>query len=1227
MADLASLTTLATFDGTDGSNPEGPLFIDAQGDLFGTTQNGGAANDGTAFEIAKAGGGYASATTTLASFTGENGANPSGGLAADASGNLDGLTALGGASNDGTLFSLTANGQSGPTVLASFDGTNGLDPVGVPLIDSGGNIIGVTESGGANNEGSVFLVAPGAASPTTLVSFDGTDGSAPLGGLVADAAGDLFGTTSAGGANNDGTIFEIAKTAGGYASTPTILFSFQPPPPPSPMEGPPPPENPQGPLTIDANGDLFGTAANFGGSSGAAFELAKTAQGYASGITTIAGFDGQDGAHPNAALIEDAAGNLFGMTPSGGADSDGTVFEIQNAAQGYHLVDIYDLTAANADPTGGLAVDATGDLFGTSSSGSSNSGTVFELTNTGFESVALNGAIGGQTTTDHEAINPFATATINDLNPNQIETVTVTNAIPANGTFSHLGNGSYDASTGIYTDSGTPQAVTADLQGLVFTPTEGRLPPGESTSTDFTVTITDSDGATSTNNTTSVIATVSPAVYTQLAGFDGSYGILPEGLVADSAGNLFGTTAAGGADGNGTIFEIAKTDSGYAAPTLLVDFNGSDGIAPEGLVTDANGDLFGTTNRGGGPNDAGTIFEIAHTASGYASTPTTLASFDGADGRYAAGQLLMDSAGDLFGTTSEGGSGGGGTVFELANSGNGYAATPTTLANFDATNGAQPNPGLVMDANGDLFGTTYSGGANQYGTIFEIAHTASGYAPLTTLYDFTSNNAIGYRPSGPLLIDSSGKLYGTTDYGGAGNEGTIYALSLNGGSYASAPTLLTAFTGVNPGGAPEGLLEMDAAGNIFGTTESGNADAQGALFELAKTSTGYSTSAVTLYAFDHYSGLQPVTDSAGDLFGTSFGGGPNHNGAVFEISNAEFTASTTTPGATLTANDMPGQQLTGTPYNDTFYAGHSSVVMTSGGGADTFVFQYTPWSAGSITDFSTVTDKLDLSALLSAAGYSGTDPVGDGYLQFTSDGHGNTQVYLDSHSASDPYPSLITTLDNVAPSNITRADYGYGSSSGGGAITISGTVADQSAINQESIRPFADVTISDTNSGATETVTVTLSPGNDGTLSNFDGGTYDTSTSVYTVSGTLAQVNAALAGLVFTPDYHPAFAGQTITTGFTISDSDNAGATASDNTTSIDAIYPQPQLDTLANLTAATGGYPVDSLITDSAGNLYGTALKGGANGEGTVFEIANNSGSYAGSPTVLASFDGADGA
>jgi uncharacterized repeat protein (TIGR03803 family) len=226
----ATLKTLVSFNGTNGATPYGNLIADAHGDLFSTTQLGGANNDGTVFEITKTAGGYASTPTTLVSFKTVSpdfgGSFPQGGLIADANGDLFGTTSGGGVNLAGTVFEIVKTGSgyaSTPTTLVSFD--DGIVPRGSLIADANSDLFGTTSEGGANDLGTVFEIAKTAGgyarASTTLVSFVGTDGAGPLGSLIADANRDLFGTTSGGGANNDGTVFEITKTAGGYASTPT----------------------------------------------------------------------------------------------------------------------------------------------------------------------------------------------------------------------------------------------------------------------------------------------------------------------------------------------------------------------------------------------------------------------------------------------------------------------------------------------------------------------------------------------------------------------------------------------------------------------------------------------------------------------------------------------------------------------------------------------------------------------------------------------------------------------------------------------------------------------------------------------------------------------------------------------------------------------------------------------------------------------------------------------
>jgi uncharacterized repeat protein (TIGR03803 family) len=318
------------------------------------------------------------------------------------------------------------------------------------------------------------------------------------------------------------------------------------------------------------------------------------------------------------------------------------------------------------------------------------------------------------------------------------------------------------------------------------------------------------------------VATKGPKL-TTLVSFTHADGAYPEGgLIADAAGDLFGTTDVGGGNGGdtgyGVVFEVAKTKSGYAsAPTTLVDFDSIDGSEPNGgVIADASGDLFGTTSGGGPDSNYGTVFELTKTKHGYAPTPTTLVSFTNADGAYPQGALFADAAGDLFGTTELGGADNDGTVFEIAKTKSGYASAPATVVSFTGADGASPFGSLIADAAGDLFGTAASGGADNDGTVFEIAKTKSGYASATTLVSFTGSD--GANPYGSLIADAAGDLFGTTAYGGTGytgpdtGDGTVFEIAKTKSGYASAPTTLVSFTGAD-GASPAVGLIADAAGN------------------------------------------------------------------------------------------------------------------------------------------------------------------------------------------------------------------------------------------------------------------------------------------------------------------------------------------------------------------------------------------------------------------------------
>ena len=304
-----------------GTDPDGQLFIDSNGDLRGATVHGWSKRQiGTTYEIAKIAGGYATTPTFLADIpTGLNTLVGVPNLSADANGDLFGLMFSGGANHLGTIVEFPAGG--GPEVqLANFTGgAGGSNPGGRLLVDASGNLFGTTLSGGAHGSGTVFeLKKTGTSTPTVLTSFSSGIVPSGSGNLVEDAAGDLFGTTT-------NSVFEVKKTGASYAP-PVSLVPF-------------PVGTQIGTLTIDSKGDIFGTTIAGGANDvGTVFEIEKTTAGYASTPTTLATFTPADGQfslnHPKT-LIVDANGDLFGTTDPSSQNSGGVVYEIVRTPTGY----------------------------------------------------------------------------------------------------------------------------------------------------------------------------------------------------------------------------------------------------------------------------------------------------------------------------------------------------------------------------------------------------------------------------------------------------------------------------------------------------------------------------------------------------------------------------------------------------------------------------------------------------------------------------------------------------------------------------------------------------------------------------------------------------------------------------------------------------------------------------------------------------------------------------
>ncbi len=375
---------------------------------------------------------------------------------------------------------------------------------------------------------------------------------------------------------------------------------------------------------------------------------------------------------------------------------------------------------------------------------------------------------------------------------------------------------------------------------------------------------------------------------TYLAAFTGPNGANPVGpVVIDPSGNLFGTTASGGANGAGTIYEIAETAAGYATvPSTLASF-ATPGESQGNLFVDGTGNLLGTSS-GGGAAGQGAIFELARTATGYADTPTILVSFSGLDGTGPSGGLAADGQGDLFGLTVGGGLYGGGTLYEIVRTPTGYATAPTVLVNFAPGAGmsGETDTQLVVDAAGNIFGTEPSGGNGGQGEVFELAKTAAGYAGTPSIVaDFAASSMA--HPTARLYADRSGDLFGMAQDGGDG-YGAVYEVPRIDGAYAASP-MVSGFGSLGP----FSLLAVDPAGNAFiaGIATNGTGLLEfGPIYyaeELPQTTAAYPNLNAA-----HFDSL--TVAPGGHLIGTSFtgapGGSPTTPGDGYVVELACFAA-------------------------------------------------------------------------------------------------------------------------------------------------------------------------------------------------------------------------------------------------------------------------------------------------------------------------------------------------
>ncbi|HEY3900876.1 MAG TPA: choice-of-anchor tandem repeat GloVer-containing protein [Chthoniobacter sp.] len=723
-----------------------------------------------------------------------------------------------------------------------------INPVASLASDGAGNYWGTTSAGGANNHGTVFKINAGTGTITMVADFTnastgGNQGTDLVAGLVSDGAGNFWSTTSQGGANNDGTVFKINASTGAV----TTIVNFANATTGSNRGG-----YPRAALVSDGAGNFWGTTAGGGANGdGTVFEV-NVSTGV---VTTVVDFanaqtGGNRGANPYGALVSDGAGNFLGTTKFGGANVVGTVFKV-NASTGTitTIVDFAYTSGSNRGgyPQAGLVSDGAGNFWGTTSQGGVHSyGTVFKMS-------------GG------------AITTITDFT---------------------------DATTGS-SRGGSPEApLVSDGAGYLWGTTTSGGANGAGTV--FKV-----------NASTGVVTTV---VDFANAKTGSTRGADPEAaLVSDGAGNLWGTTTSGGANGAGTVFEIAASTGTIST---VMDFASAPLNPAAGLVSDGAGNLWGTTTQAGANND-GTVFKV-NASTGAITTVVDFASTTTGSNRGGnpGAPLVSDGAGNFWGTTAYGGAHGAGTVFEV----NASTGAITTVADFaEATTGsnrgANPSAALVSDGAGNFWGTTPGGGANFEGTVFKI-NASTG--TITTVVDFDNATTGSNRGSGPraaLVSDGAGNLWSTTEEGGAYDWGTVFEINASTGVITMVADFAASPSGPNRGAYPYAALVSDGAGNFWGTTYQGGNYAAGTVFKV-NASTGAITTVVDFVDSTTGSsrGSSPegalVNDGAGNLWGMTSQTGAYGWGTIFEI-NASTGAVTTVFDFTGPVGSVPGGQPSG----------------------------------------------------------------------------------------------------------------------------------------------------------------------------------------------------------------------------------------------------------------------------------------------------------------------------
>jgi len=755
---------------------------------------------------------------------------------------------------------------------------DGQRPLGDLLAD-GGHIYGITYGGGLGDKGTIFKENADGSGHMVLHAFTGAngDGAHPQGSLIL-YGGQLYGLTGGGGIGDHGLIFMVSTDGSGFRT----LHSF------TGGDG----ASPSGPLAV-ISGVLYGKTLN-GGANGKGALFMINPDG--SGFQQLHSFSGgaADGAYPSGSLL--AFDNvLYGMTTGGGSTDQGVIFRINPDGGGFQL-----LHACTTDEPGGSLI-ASGDMFYGLSiiGGSGNQGAIFRMNPDGNGYQILRSFVGG----DDDGANPDGSL---------IESNGMLYGMTGQG-----GSGNFGTIFKINPDGGGYHV----LHSFSGNTSDGAWPSGSSLISSNGVLMGLTAGSDTGGTVFQINADGTGFTLLHLFASEGCYGDggVPYASLLASGGILYGMTAWGGGEGQGTIFKINPDGNGYER---IHDFSGEDGAFPEGALTAFDGELYGMTMQGG-TDYLGTIFKINPDGGGF----QILHPFEG-DADDGAGPVSALTAfnGMLYGMTPHGGVGDYGTLFTLAPDGTDFHL----LHAFGglASDGEWPNGSLTAletlsgPSLEKIFGMSDWGGVNGYGTIFTINPDGSSYQILKSF----AEDEDGAYPEGSL-IESDGVLYGVTSLGGAGGFGSIFQMQQNGSGFQ----LLHSFVGGATDGkwpvgapmAPEGIYQfpcpsipcvVPSALYAFGMTRQGGAEDRGTLFRSCL----YKDDVQLLHSFA--GGLGDGASPTGSfamvnnvLYGTTSEGGFNDLGVIFSLRILPMiTGRVTFNGAGLAGvmmTELPGNPL------------------------------------------------------------------------------------------------------------------------------------------------------------------------------------------------------------------------------------------------------------------------------------------------------------------------------